>query len=235
MTIAEITYTLEQKLQILSSNVYSNLLTHEILLQFDNVVDRYIDACLSPKPIGSLLGVDDTQLSVDNLRFLKVIETNLVRTITIDKTSFHTLPANYRNLINDSSEVLICGVPTWVGNRQIGAEELKENIDQNPFIKAKKFSPLSRVVSNDLLVTTHDGVPPSNVKIEYFKKPTRLYDIWTGVTGGNPNDDTYGFNDFPRNVIDLFIDLLKNRLLETFESPRLPGSVQEVKNFGTLN
>lgn len=230
MTIAEITYTLEQKLQILSSNVYSNLLTHEILLQFDNVVDRYIDACLSPKPMGSLLGVDDTQLSVDNLRLLKVSDTVVSFVSTSDKTSAYTLPNNYRNLINDSSRIMFCNTLTWVGNRQVGSEELKENIDQNPFIKAKKFSPYSRILGNQLLVTTYDGVAPDSVKIEYFKKPTRLYDEWLA----NSNED-YDFVDFPRNVCDLFIDLLKNRLLETFESPRLPGSVQEVKNFGTLN
>jgi hypothetical protein len=229
MTIAEITYTLEQKLQILSSNVYSNLLTHEILLQFDNVVDRYIDACLAPKPNGSLLGIDDIQLSVDNLRLLNNIEYDLVRTINIEKTFFHTLPSDYRNLISDSSEVLICGVPTWVGNRVVGIEEFRD-IEENPFIKAKKFSPLSRVVGNALLVTTYDGIAPSDVKIEYFRKPIRLYEEWMD----NSNED-YDFVDFPRNVIDLLIDLLKNRLLETFESPRLPGSVQEVKNFGTLN
>lgn len=230
MTIAEITYTLEQKLQILSSNVYSNLLTHEILLQFDNVVDRYIDACLSPKPIGSLLGVDDTQLSVDNLRLIKVSDTVLTFVSSSDKTHLYTLPSNYRNLINDSSQVLVCNTATWVGNRQIGSEELRENIEQNPFIKAKKFSPLSRILGNQLSVITYNTVAPSSVKIEYFKKPTRLYDEWLA----NSNE-AYDFADFPRNVCDLFIDLLKNRLLETFESPRLPGSVQEVKNFGTLN
>lgn len=230
MTIAEITYTLEQKLQILSSNVYSNLLTHEILLQFDNVVDRYIDACLSPKPMGSLLGVDDIQLSVDNLRLIKVIQTGLQYVGQYDKTYKYELPSNYRNLINDSSQVYICGSLAWVGNRAIGSEELRENIEQNPFIKAKKFSPLSRIINNEIHITTDDSIGPITVRIEYFKKPTRLYDEW--LVNSN---EAYDFVDFPRNVCDLFIDLLKNRLLETFESARLPGSVQEVKNFGTLN
>jgi hypothetical protein len=230
MTIAEITYTLEQKLQILSSNVYSNLLTHEILLQFDNVVDRYIDACLSPKPMGSLLGIDDTQLSVDNLRLLKVSNTFLSLASTTEGDFTYTLPVDYRNLINDSSKVLICNIETWKGNRQIGTEELRQNITNNPFLKAKPFSPLSRIINNTLVINTYNNVAPVAVKIDYFKKPVRLYDEWEA----NSNED-YDFVDFPRNICDLFIDLLKNRLLETFESPRLPGSVQEVKNFGTLN
>jgi hypothetical protein len=230
MTIAEIIYTLEQKLQILGSNVYSNLLPGEILLQFDNVVDRYIDACLSPKPEGSLLGIADTQLKVDNLRLLKVPETILTKTTSPDnKSAYFTLPTNYRNLINDSSEVLICGVATWVGNRQIGDEEVKENIEENPFLKAKAWSPTSRIIGNTLLVTTVPGNIASRAKIDYFKKPTRLYDEYVA----NSND-SFQFADFPRNVQELFIDLLRNRFLETFESQRLPGAIQETNNFGTI-
>ncbi len=230
MTIAEIIYTLEQKLQILGSNVYSNLLPQEILLQFDNVVDRYIDACLSPKPEGSLLGIADTQLKVDNLRLLKVPETILTFSSNSGNNgALFTLPSNYRNLINDSSEVLICGVATWVGNRQIGDEEVKENIDENPFLKPRAWSPTSRIIGNFLLVSTAPGNIATRVKIEYFKKPTRLYDEY--IANGN---EAFQFADFPRNVQELFIDLLRNRFLETFESQRLPGAIQETNNFGTI-
>ena len=226
MTIAEIIYTLEQKLQILGSNVYSNLLPEEILLQFDNIVDRYIDACLAPKPEGSLLGVGDTQLKVDNLRLIKVPETILTRTAFTTTEAFFDLPEDYRNLINDQSEVLICNVATWVNNRQVDDEEAKDN---NPFTRSKAWSPTSRIFQDRIVVETVVGNLATRVKIEYFKKPTRLYDEY--VANG---DDTFQFVDFPRNVQELFIDLLRNRFLETFESQRLPGAIQETNNFGTI-
>jgi hypothetical protein len=230
MTIAEIEYTLEQKLQILNSNVYGNLLTEEILLQFDNIVDRFIDAHLYPKQVGSLKGIDETQLTIDNLRFIKVINTPLSRTSVIYNNSCFTLPTNYRNLINDSSVVTICGVTKTLGNRQIGDEELKENIAANPFLKSKSSSPLSRISGNNYYIIDGVSLNITEVNIDYYKKPVRLYDEY--IDNANP---AYDFVDFPRNCIDFLIDLLKNRFLETFESQRLQGSVQEINNFGTLS
>lgn len=230
MTIAEIIYTLEQKLQILGSNVYSNLLPEEILLQFDNIVDRYIDACLSPKPEGSLLGISDTQLRVDNLRLLKNYS-QLSSFTLIEDEWVAELPLLYRNLINDSVVLTICGQEKLVGCRLIGDEELRTNIENNPFLKARNWSPTSRVVGNYYHVKTESiTTAPIRANLTYFRLPVRLYDEYVAN-----QDDTFEFTDFPRNVQELFVDLLKNRLLETFESPRLPGSTQEVNNFGTLN
>ena len=230
MTIAEIEYTLEQKLQILNSNVYGNLLTKEILLQFDNIVDRFIDAHLYPKQLGSLKGIDETQLTIDNLRFIKVINVVLNRTSIESNDSVFTLPTNYRNLINDSSEVTICGITKWVGNRQIGDEELKENIAANPFLKSRTGSPLGRISSNKYYVIDGESLAITKVSIDYYRKPVRLFDEYAD----NANL-SYDFTDFPRNCIDFLIDLLKNRLLETFESQRLQGSIQEINNFGTIS
>jgi hypothetical protein len=232
MTIAEIEYTLEQKLQILNSNVYGNLLTEEILLQFDNIVDRFIDAHLYPKQVGSLKGIDETQLTIDNLRFIKEINVPLSRTTTTYNDSVFsllTLP-NYRNLINDSSEVTICGVTKLVGNRLIGDEELKENIEANPFLKSKSSSPLSRISGNNYYIIDGVSLNIETVNIDYYRKPVRLYDEY--IENSNPNFD---FVDFPRNCIDFLVDLLKNRFLETLQSERLQGSVQEINNFGTLS
>lgn len=230
MTIAEIEYTLEQKLQILNSNVYGNLLTKEILLQFDNIVDRFIDAHLYPKQLGSLKGIDETQLTIDNLRFIKVINVILDRTNVESNDSVFTLPTDYRNLINDSSEVTICGITKWIGNRQIGDEELKENIAANPFLKSRTGSPLGRISSNKYYVIDGESLAITKVSIDYYRKPVRLFDEYA-----NNANLSYDFTDFPRNCIDFLIDLLKNRLLETFESQRLQGSIQEINNFGTIS
>ena len=230
MTIAEIEYTLEQKLQILNSNVYGNLLTKEILLQFDNVVDRFIDACLSPNQLGSLKGMDDTQLTIDNLRFIKVLNASLDITTPEGNDVAFTLPTNYRNLINDSSIVTICGVSKTVGNRLIGDEELKENIIANPFIKSRTSSPLSRISGSKYYIIDGVSLAINQVKIDYYRKPVRLFDEYA-----NNANLSYDFTDFPRNCIDFLIDLLKNRLLETFESQRLQGSIQEINNFGTIS
>lgn len=230
MTIAEIEYTLEQKLQILNSNVYGNLLTKEILLQFDNIVDRFIDAHLYPKQLGSLKGIDETQLTIDNLRFIKVINVVLNRTSIESNDSVFTLPTDYRNLINDSSEVTICGITKWIGNRQIGDEELKENIAANPFLKSRTGSPLGRISSDKYYVIDGESLAITKVSIDYYRKPVRLFDEYAD----NANL-SYDFTDFPRNCIDFLIDLLKNRLLETFESQRLQGSIQEINNFGTIS
>jgi hypothetical protein len=230
MTIAEIEYTLEQKLQILNSNVYGNLLTKEILLQFDNIVDRFIDAHLYPKQLGSLKGIDETQLTIDNLRFIKVINVILNRTSVESNDSVFTLPTDYRNLINDSSEVTICGVTKFIGNRQIGDEELKENIAANPFLKSRIGSPLGRISGNKYYVIDGESLGITDVNIDYYRRPVRLFDEYAD----NANL-SYDFVDFPRNCIDFLIDLLKNRLLETFESQRLQGSVQEINNFGTIS
>jgi len=230
MTIAEIEYTLEQKLQILNSNVYGNLLTKEILLQFDNIVDKFIDAHLYPKQLGSLKGIDETQLTIDNLRFIKVINVILNRTSVESNDSVFTLPTDYRNLINDSSEVTICGVTKFIGNRQIGDEELKENIAANPFLKSRIGSPLGRISGNKYYVIDGESLGITDVSIDYYRRPVRLFDEYAD----NANL-SYNFVDFPRNCIDFLIDLLKNRLLETFESQRLQGSVQEINNFGTLS
>lgn len=230
MTIAEIEYTLEQKLQILNSNVYGNLLTKEILLQFDNIVDRFIDAHLYPKQLGSLKGIDETQLTIDNLRFIKVINVILNRTSVESNDSVFTLPTDYRNLINDSSEVTICGVTKFIGNRQIGDEELKENIAANPFLKSRIGSPLGRISGNKYYVIDGESLGITDVSIDYYRRPVRLFDEYAD----NANL-SYNFVDFPRNCIDFLIDLLKNRLLETFESQRLQGSVQEINNFGTIS
>jgi hypothetical protein len=230
MTIAEIEYTLEQKLQILNSNVYGNLLTEEILLQFDNIVDRFIDAHLYPKQLGSLKGIDETQLTIDNLRFIKVINTPLSRTTTTYNDSVFSLPNDYRNLINDSSEVTICGITKLVGNRQVGDEELKENIETNPFLKSRMSSPLSRISGDNYYVIDGVSLNIETINIDYYRKPVRLYDEYKDNANLN-----YDFIEFPRNCIDFLIDLLKNRLLETFESQRLQGSVQEINNFGTIS
>ena len=230
MTIAEIEYTLEQKLQILNSNVYGNLLTKEILLQFDNIVDRFIDAHLYPKQLGSLKGIDETQLTIDNLRFIKVINKSLSRTSTASNDSVFDLPVDYRNLINDSSEVTVCSITKLVGNRQIGDEELKENIEANPFLKSRTSSPLSRISGSKYYIIDGVSLNIETVNIDYYRKPVRLYDLYKQTPV-----DTHDFVEFPRNCIDFLIDLLKNRLLETFESQRLQGSVQEINNFGTIS
>jgi hypothetical protein len=214
----------------LNSNVYGNLLTSEILLQFDNIVDRFIDAHLYPKQLGSLKGIDDTQLTIDNLRFIKVLNLPLSRASTVYNDSVFPLPDDYRNLISDASDVYICGVARKVGNRLIGDEELKENITVNPFLKSRMSSPLSRISGTDIHVIDGVSLGIIDVNIDYYRKPVRLFDEYAD----NANLD-YDFTEFPRNCIDFLIDLLKNRFLETFESQRLQGSVQEINNFGILS
>jgi hypothetical protein len=236
MTIAQIHYSLEQGLQNLGSFVYANYLPQEINLQFDRIVDKFIDAHLKPQPIPQeLKGIDEVQLQLDNLRFIKVTDAALVTNGADTEKRGYTLPDNYRNLIQDSSQISWCGSTRWVANRLQGDEEFKQNVQENPFLKSTTLSPLSRVVTIPNLTNGYDTIllvynpNVTGCKIDYYRKPIRLYDII--AAGGNMN---YDFIDFPRHCIDLLIDLLRNRLLENIQGDRLPSAVQESNNFGLM-
>lgn len=217
MLVSEIHYTLDQNLQILNSFVYSNFLPEEINLQFDRIVDKYIDAHLKAAPIGSLQGIDEIQIDLDNLRYLKVVDTPISLTNGVG-----VLPTNYRNLLQDRSLVMNCGRLTEVANRLYGDEDLS-NYLENPFTKTVATSPISRIYGNNIRIY-QDNFTVNTCKIDYIRKPISLNSL-------NPSDD---YTEFPDYCIKVIIDLLRNRMLEIVQSQRLPSAVQETNNFGTL-
>lgn len=217
MLKSQIHYTLDQNLQILNSFVYSNFLPEEIDLQFDRIVDKFIDAHLKGVMDVSLQGVDEIEIDIDNLRFLKEVDVPISLINGIG-----TLPTNYRNLLEDYSLVTNCGILQQVSNRLYGDEDLS-NALENPFTKTVVTSPISRIYGNNIRIY-QDGFTINTCVIDYIRKPISL----------NTLSDTDDYIEFPDYCIKVIIDLLRNRMLELVQSQRLTSSIQETNNFNTI-
>jgi hypothetical protein len=226
MKISEIFYTIDQNMQNLGSFVFSNIEPKELCLQFDRVVDKYIDSYQKPAQVGTLEGIDEIQSDVDNLRFLKVVDASISLTNGVG-----VLPANYRNLLNSRSQVTICGATQKVYNRLHDSEDIYRVI-KNPFTKPKLSSPISRIYGNSIQVYT-DNFVVATVYIDYIRKPIKLIEI--GATFPNNYYDTdfnnYDYLDFPVEALSVIMDNMRDRLLELVESNRLNTAVQESQGF----
>ncbi len=227
MKVSTIFYTLDQNLQNLNSFVFSNFEPKEYSLQIDREVDKYIDSFFKPAQVGTLEGVDEIQTDLDNLRFLKVIDTQIPLT-----NSEGDLPTNYRNLLNDRSEVLNCGVLTRVPNRVTGDEDLYKII-QNPFTRPKNrdSGPLSRIFNNKIKVYT-DNFTVTNVYIDYIRKPIKLFDLGATLGYYDPAFNNYDYAEFPEEALKVILDNVRDRLLELVQADRLNTAVQESQDFG---
>lgn len=102
MTPRDIHIGIEQGLQAIGSNIYSNFLKKEIDLQFNTTCDKFIDWIVKPKSRNQPDSIifEQFQFNLDDLRLLKIVD-QLVAT----SDDIATLPDNYRNLISDSSLV----------------------------------------------------------------------------------------------------------------------------------
>jgi len=227
MKISDIFYTIDQNMQILGSFVFSNIEPKEYALQFDRMVDKYIDSYIKPAQVGTLEGIDEIQADVDNLRFIKVIDTPISLTNGVG-----ALPANYRNLLNSRSQVTICNVTQRVPNRLHDSEDVYRVI-KNPFTKPKLSSPISRIYGNSIQVYTDNFVVPT-VYIDYIRKPVKMIEL--GLTFPDNYYDTgfnnYDYLDFPIEALEVIMDNVRDRLLEMVESNRLNTAVQESQDFG---
>lgn len=219
MLASEINYRIDQNLQILNSFVYSNFEPKELWLQFDRIVDKFIDAHFKPEADISLKGVDELLIDMNNLRFLKVLDTS-IPLIAGDGN----LPIDYRNLLNDRSIVNVCGIPTEILNRNFGDEDLYLALD-NPFTTTKRDSPISRIHNGKLKVYTNPTFTVNTAIIDYIRIPVKLYDL------NNPN---YDYKEFPDECIGWLIDFTRNRLMEVVESNRLDKAIPETTNFNLI-
>lgn len=219
MLASEVIYRVNQNTQNLNSFVYSNFEPKEIWLQFDREVDKFLDAHLKPEQAGNLKGVDEIELDIDNLRYLKVIGTFIPMS-----TNVGNLPSNFRNLLNDRSQITQCGQTFDVSNRLFGDEKLYEALE-NPFLKPKIDSPISRIVGNQIRIHSVPGQVIGSCHIDYIKIPAKLYDI---------DDPNYDYLEFPEHCINWIIDLTRNRIAELTQSERLPSQIQESTNFNLM-
>lgn len=219
MLSSEILYRINQDTQNLNSFVYSNFEDKEIYLQFDRLVDKFLDSHFKPEVAGTLKGVDEIEMDMNNLRFLKVIDTS------IPLTNYSgNLPDNFRNLLNDRSIVTQCGKSVETSNRNFGDEDLYPTME-NPFTKPKVDSPISRINGNKIIIKSVPGQTINTVNIDYVKIPAKLYEI---------NDPNYDYKEFPEHCISWIIDLTRNRLSELTKSDRLNTQIQESTNFNLM-
>lgn len=224
MLASTILSLLEENIQNMHSFVYANMLPQELANQFDRVANKFVDAALKPSMAGTLVGVDEIQVNIDSLRNLKV-NTTLTPTIIVGTTDYQiTLPTNYRNLLNDVVKVTnTCGTINYlnVPTREIG-DEVWETTKQNPFAKPLPRSPISKILTNKFIINA-GGSPVTEATITYLRKLTAL--DATGVAD---------YTEFPEEILLQIIDLTRNRVLEIIQGERLPTSVQETGNFGTM-
>src|SRR6202008_1405542 len=162
MLASEIIYRLNQNLQILNSFVYSNFEDKELWLQFDRIVDKFVDAHFKPEQELSLKGVDELIIDMNNLRFLKVLDYSIPLT-----AGEGDLPTDYRNLLNDRSLIDFCGTVKEIANRNFGDEDLYTTLE-NPFTTSKKDSPISRI-HNSKFKVYFNGFTSATAKIDYIK------------------------------------------------------------------
>lgn len=225
MLVREIFYTVDQNLQILNSHVFANIEPNELSLQFDRIVDKYIDSHLKPSQVGTLEGIDEIQIDIDNLRNIK----NIGQVIPLTN-GLGVLPSDYRNLLNSRSEVVDCNITQQVPNRIHGDEDLYKVL-RNPFTKSTISSPIGRIYGNNIQIYTNNFVV-SNVYIDYIRKPISLYQL--GATLGYYDNAflDYDYVDFPEETLKVILDNLRDRLLELVEASRLNSAVQESQDFG---
>ncbi len=219
MLASEVIYRINQNTQNLNSFVYSNFEDREIWLQFDREVEKLLDAHLKPEQVGSLKGIDDRQISIDNLRKLKVINFTIPLFAHIGN-----LPDDYRTKLNDRSIIIQCGQEVEVVNRFYGDEDLPA-IKENPFLKAKVDSPISRIAGNNIIITPAPGQVITTCKIDYIRIPAKLYEL---------NDPNYNYQEFPDYCLEWLIDLTRNRISELTQSERLGTQIQESTNFNLI-
>jgi hypothetical protein len=109
MLPSNIHFAIDQGLQNLGSYVYSNMLPQEIDLQFNTTCDLAINKVIGNTTTTELQGYEDIQLTTDDLKNLKV-----VNSILTYNGEIAVLPSNYRNLVNDRSLVFLPNCPTQI-------------------------------------------------------------------------------------------------------------------------
>ena len=223
MLVSTILQLLEENIQNMNSFVYANMLPSELGNQFDYMANKFVDAHFKPSLAGSLQGIDETEIQLDNLRNLKATYTGGA-TLLSGSDYYLLFPENYRNLLNDKVTVVSACHSTLLDRptRVIG-DEAWETTKINPFAKPTEVSPISKVISDRFIVNA-GGRVVSTITLAYIIKLPKL-DVETV-------DAEY--NLFPDEVILKIIDLTRNRILELIQGERISTAVQESQNFNVL-
>jgi len=205
------------------SFVYANMLPQELANQFDFVTNKFVDAHFKPSQAGSLQGIDEIQIDLDNLRLLK--STYSASPTLTNGDYVVALPNNYRNLLNDRVSVasncssqIVLNRPT----RPIG-DEAWETTKVIPFTLPTAVSPISKILGNNFYVNAGGNVITS-ISLTYIRKVLNLDVVTSNAT----------YTEFPEEVILKIIDLTRNRILELVKSDRTSTAVEENKNFGLM-
>lgn len=217
MTQQEIYDSIDQGLQNLSSFTYQNFEPAEVDLQFNTIVDLFVENALGKSKLKELSVFEGVQVTMDDLRLLKIIDHSIPLT-----NGRGPLPENYRHLINDRTMRTYCGSSRLVPNRLYENEFVYDAIE-HPFEQPKINSPISYLENNFIVIKVAAGTTASSVVIDYIRVP-KLLDF-------NEPDWTLDWSEteFPRNTMRKIIDITVRRLLETTQSTRFQTKAIEIK------
>lgn len=164
--------SIEQVLQVIDSNIYSNFKPKEIDLQFNTICDKFIDFIISNKIDGNNLKIfENIQASLDDLRLLVSLD-NIISSDTL----YFNLPSNYRNLLNDRSFVVRSNCFEYIksGGIERGKYYINKSTITIVYNGQQYLSGQIFVGLKNISIFTYNTVPYTGGIIELLEKPNRL-------------------------------------------------------------
>lgn len=180
MTVKEAYIYIQQGLQNIAAFVYSDVLLPELDVFWNEGTNKLIELAFpddfnkTPNEKYQMI-----QASLDDLRVLEIINHSpsiTSSTLGAYLTSYITLPADYRHLLNDNTllKKVGCTSNTQAPNRLTKSEDIYNILETSVFATSVK-SPVSRLIGDKLYVyQTYKGVKQFDVEgiiIDYIKKP----------------------------------------------------------------
>lgn len=218
MTVLQFHILLEQMLQQMGNFSYDDLEREEVDVAINYGFDKAIRHYLSPKDdrqaaSASKDGFEDIQLTLDDLRMIKVEDVSLAGLVNVGTTKTRgNLPDGYRGLINDRSVVKLPDCDAIEKPNRLTDSEIVKNLLETELGGTNAESPISTMSDNRLTVY-RKGFDVTDIVIDYYKKPAKV-DYNAPANGA-------GVIEFPDSTCYKFADKLVVILSSWLEQPQL--------------
>lgn len=174
MTTREYHIYLQQQLFNIGLFTNANIEGEELDLVINAMFSNFVRKGLNPQDKAD--GFEDVQVNVDDLKFLKVLDTEL-DVVAFARGFLSELPQNYYHLIADRSLVAInCNgqfQTKIVPNRLIDTEKKDQYLDSE-ISKPKKESPVSELSGNSIRVYVTSDFEIRKIYIDYYRKLNKV-------------------------------------------------------------
>lgn len=186
LSIKDIHDLIEQDVHNLGFYTYDDLETEEIDLQINRQIYKLVDGILDkyfgrlPK-VGTEIGFQKDQVTLDNLRQLHIKSTGISVTVVNTTDWKFDFPVGYYHAIKGAALVSYTCKENDVEvtktiNVKLRISESKdiENMKNHPFYKTNKKSPLAEIINNSLYIIGNGTFTVVSCTLDYIRKPAKV-------------------------------------------------------------